>query len=259
MNTGPYTVAVTQVNAKGSESLERTLPDVFIPEALPKSINGPGEVESDRVTIPGTNFTFKAKVMIQKGTGIPGHKVRLYAGGKLIAEETIGPDGTYTIKTPYQKSGAYNITLTQVDETGKYDSPPLELGTLNVPPIEPEIIKEAAPVPGTTGVGVTGTGIPGSLIRLYANGTYVGQAVVSPNGTYSVVSGDLPKGYYVLTTTQEDTPGYESPPSPAGVITVTEKTTTQSRTITLPRTQTKTSTSETWVIWWSGYREFDRG
>lgn len=58
---------------------------------------------------------------------------------------------------------------------------------------------------------VTGKGTPGSTIKLYSNGTYVGVTIVDSEGNYKVYSNDSVKnGYYDLTVSQTPVGGVES-------------------------------------------------
>ena len=66
-------------------------------------------------------------------------------------------------------------------------------------------------------MAVNGTGEPGAFLQLYANGTVVGTATISPDGTWSVTSSVLPYGVSELTVTQR-IGGVVSTPVSAGSV-----------------------------------------
>ena len=60
-----------------------------------------------------------------------------------------------------------------------------------------------------------GTGTPGDIVTIYANGVPVGTGTVDPDGAFSVETGTLSDGGYDITYTFTDTAGNEGLPSPA--------------------------------------------
>ena len=67
-----------------------------------------------------------------------------------------------------------------------------------------------------------GTGTPGSLIQIYANGVLVGSGVISAEGDYSVASDPLSEGTYAITSTEMDQAGHESDASEAMILVVSD-------------------------------------
>jgi subtilisin family serine protease len=62
-----------------------------------------------------------------------------------------------------------------------------------------------------------GTGIPGTTIKIYANGSQVGQGVVPPTTIYQITTSALADNVYNITATASNTIGESSPSSPLQV------------------------------------------
>ncbi len=119
------------------------------------------------------------------GTGTPGSKVEIWAGGKRIGEASVGADGTWSFAAPME-AGDYDFTARAVDASGKTlaESTPLKFTA----PVQVKAPTLTAPLPGAAITGDTmaleGTGQPGAEVEILDNGKVVGKAVVQADGTW---------------------------------------------------------------------------
>jgi hypothetical protein len=173
-----------------------------------------------------------------KGTGAePNGLVRIYDGTTLIGEINADASGgwSYTPVNPLS-NGPHTFTVVSVDAAGnvsaKSDEYKITVDTLA--PASPSItnvLDDVGAVQGTVANGKTtddtkprlsGSGAEsGSIVKIYDNGTLIGQTIANPNGTWVFTpTTDLKEGAHSFTVTATDQAGNESGESIAWVVTV---------------------------------------
>ena len=173
MEAGDYDFSARVVDASG-KTLAESAPLKF---TVPVLVKAP-TFDTPKVGDDGT--------VTLSGTGTPGSKVEIWAGGKKLGEATVGADGTWSFTAPSMEAGDYDFSARVVDASGKTlaESAPLKF---TVPALV-EAPTLTAPLPGAaiTGDTVTleGTGQPGAEVEILDNGKVVGKAVVQADGTW---------------------------------------------------------------------------
>lgn len=128
------------------------------------------------------------------GAGIAGTVVKLFANGVEIGETTVGPDGTWSFDADLADVGDYEINGEVYDADGNLlGAIPTQNLTLMGPALAPLVASGLTAGTFTTADGTTasgpiswsGTGTPGSVIELYANGEKIGETVVDADGNWS--------------------------------------------------------------------------
>ena len=186
------TLSVTQRDPAGNASpnVGVTAPDVTAPAAPTAIISGDGATVS--------------------GTGEAGATITVRnAAGTAIGTTTVAANGSYTATlTPAQANGEA-LTVGQADAAGNV-SPLLPLTA-------PDITAPPAPAAALdpTGTIVSGTGEAGATVTVRAaDGTSLGTAIVTAQGSYSVTLTTPQVDSQALRVTQADAVGNVSPATP---------------------------------------------
>ncbi|MFT3830525.1 MAG: Ig-like domain-containing protein [Opitutaceae bacterium] len=98
--------------------------------------------------------------------------------------------------------GAHTIALRAIDAAGNRDATPA-IHSWTVDPTPPTVPVVVA----TTPTSVSGTGEPGSTVRIYDGATLLGTAIVGQDGTWTLALGVLSGGAHTLTATLTDAAG----------------------------------------------------
>ena len=140
------------------------------------------------------------------GTGTPGSKVEIWAGGKKLGEATVGADGTWSFAAPAMDAGDYDFSARAVDASGKTlaESEPLKF-TVPVLVKAPTLDKPKVGDDGT--VTFSGTGTPGSTVEIWAGGKKLGEATVGADGTWAFAAPPLEAGDYDFSARAVDASG----------------------------------------------------
>ena len=193
LDPGDYDFTVRAVDASG-KTLAESAPLKFTVPALVKAPT----LEAPKVGDDGT--------VTLSGTGTPGSKVELWAGGKRIGAATVGADGTWSFAAPSMEAGDYDFSARAVDASGKTlaESAPLKF-------IVPVLVKAPTletPKMGDDGaVTLSGTGTPGSKVELWAGGKRIGEATVGADGKWSFVAPSMEAGDYDFSARAVDASG----------------------------------------------------
>jgi nucleoid-associated protein YgaU len=203
------------------ETVQEGIPDE---ESVVESVTEPGVMPPsfDIVRVTRDGFATVA------GRGQPGATAELLANGEVIAEERIGPDGSFAMAVDTQlEAGPVEFTLRQTaegmqivgEETVIIYVPdadgrgPVVLRT--TPGGATEVLQRAAPVDESLGpltvdtidydeegnVIIAGQAEPGSVVQIFANQQPLEQTQADETGAWSV-SGSLAPGRYTLQVVQ---------------------------------------------------------
>ena len=168
--------------------------------------------------VSGTNSNDNTPTL--SGTGEVGSTVTIYDGTTLIGTTTVDNSGnwTFTPSTPLT-DGSHSLTATSTDEGGN-TSPASNAVTFvadTSAPLEPAI---TSPLSGTNSNDntptFTGTGEPGSVVKVYDGTTVIGTTTVDNSGNWTFTpSTPLTDGNHSITVTVTDAGGNTSPASNA--------------------------------------------
>ncbi|GEM_PF-941738 len=193
LEAGDYDFTVRAVDASG-KTLAESAPLKFTVPALVKAptLDTPTVGDDGAVTL--------------SGTGTPGSKVEIWAGGKKLGEVTVGADGKWSFAAPSMEAGDYDFSARAVDASGKTlaESAPLKFTV-------PALVK--APTLDTPKVGDDGTltlsgkGTPGSKVEIWAGSKRIGEATVGADGTWSFAAPSMEAGDYDFSVRAVDASG----------------------------------------------------
>lgn len=211
-------------------------------------------VPAGSVTIVGppavTSTTLKVNAALIKGTGEPGAILRIYGAGKVLLGSTIiDGDGNWQVTTVGLEPGIHAFNATQSDITGESD--PIDAGSVTIavplPPL-PTVTSTLLDTQ-TSKATVTGTGVVGAIIKLYADGIFAGTTVVGGDGKFTVITDDaLAVGKHSLAITQTMGSGAISESVDAGMVEVAQKTSTSTVAKKTTTKAAEVSATTTWVV-----------
>ncbi len=168
-----------------------------------------------------TDHITNVKTPTIQGLATPNAIVQILANGTVVGQTAADPTGHYSVVIGPLSDGTYQI---QAVQTVPSDTPSLPSPAMTPPLV---ILTVAPAAPGTpllfpdddTGFSNTdnftrinvprffGSGIPGDVVTLFANGNSVASGTVAPFGQYGVQPSPLSDGQYQVTATQTDLAG----------------------------------------------------
>jgi hypothetical protein len=173
-----------------------------------------------------------------KGSGAEANSiVRIYDGATMIGEVNADADGNWSyVPVNPLSNGPHTFTVASVDGAGNVSakSEAYKITVDTLAPSSPSItnvLDDVGAVLGTVANGKTtddtkprlsGSGAEsGSIVKIYDNGTYIGETIANANGTWAFTpTTDLAEGAHSFTVTATDKAGNESGESIAWAITV---------------------------------------
>jgi hypothetical protein len=243
-NTSPFSAPLSGVVIDSTPPAVPPVPDLA-------AASDTGASNSDNVTSDNTP-TFQ-------GFGTPGETIRIYVDGVLAGTTTVGGNGSWSITTNSLADGVRLVTSQAVDEAGNESaqSTPLAVTIDTTPPNAPIFTTPSGPTDNAQ-PPISGTGEPGSTIRLFDGASLVGTAIVNADGSWTITpSAPLADGSHTFTATATDGAGNTSPlsqpinvvidtvnPLAPTVISVSQDTGTSGDRITSDTTLTITGTAE---------------
>ncbi|MDM7852835.1 Ig-like domain-containing protein, partial [Pseudochrobactrum kiredjianiae] len=173
-----------------------------------------------------------------KGSGAEANSiVRIYDGATMIGEVNADASGNWSyVPVNPLSNGPHTFTVVSVDGAGNVSakSEAYKITVDTLAPSSPSItnvLDDVGAVLGTVANGKTtddtkprlsGSGAEsGSIVKIYDNGTYIGETIANANGTWAFTpTTDLKEGAHSFTVTATDKAGNESGESIAWAITV---------------------------------------
>lgn len=128
------------------------------------------------------------------GTGTPGSTVQIVIGGRPAGAATVGADGKWTFNVDLPSAGAVPVVVNALDASGQVaassPSTDLNVAALALDALAPSY----RPGPAT----LSGTGAPGSKVRIVIDGQPAGEATVSGDGKWTFAASFARAGNYAV-------------------------------------------------------------
>lgn len=158
---------------------------------------------SEKPTFSSTNV--KDNLATVTGRGVAGNTAHLYCNAtECSLPATIRSDGSFVLVSAYRKSGLTKLSITQMDASGRESD---IAGASQVTILSPPTVTSLSLSSGNT-ANLVGTGAPGAAIQVYnKDGAVVGNATVSPAGTWTAQVPNLPDGPNMFMVSQQDSNG----------------------------------------------------
>jgi len=235
---GPHSLSLTATDAAGNTSTGSTLFDLTVDTSIP---NPPviSTVTDDRLPSTGTLTDGQSTNDTQPalaGTAEANATIRIYDNGVLIAQTTADGSGNWTFTpTDPLANGSHTLTMTATDAAGNLSQPSAGFTVVvdTVAPVAPIIsqgVDDQGTITGSFGSGqvtddtlptIGGTSEANAVVRLFENGTQIGQATAGADGKWSIqLTTPLANGNHTLTATATDAAGNVSPSSGNFVVNV---------------------------------------
>ena len=225
LSQGSHSLTVTATDVSGNASPPSGAFVVVIdttPPQMPTITLVTDDMPGVLGTVTSNGLTNDNTPMIS-GSGEPGSVVKLYDGDTLLTSITVGISGTwsYQVTAPLD-DGEHSFTVTASDSNGNTTAPSAAF-TVNIDTAAPatpaiDTVKDDAgatlndtQLTDETQPQLNGTGVAGSTITVYDNGTSIGTAIVDDNGAWTFTpQTPLGDGSHTLTATATDPAGNES-------------------------------------------------
>jgi hypothetical protein len=137
------------------------------------------------------------------GTGTPNSKVQIVIGGQPAGEATVGADGKWSFDADLPNAGAVPVVVNALDANGQVaassPSADLDIAALTLDPLA------ASYRPGP--VTLTGTGAPGSRVRIVIDGQPAGEVTVGADGKWTFNANFARAGNYAIAVSALDANG----------------------------------------------------
>jgi parallel beta-helix repeat protein len=203
LSEGLDTVFVNQTNLIGTESSASI---AFIYDGLPPSLT----VALCQSVSGSSPETITSDDSLH-GTSAPGARLLLTEGTLEVGTTWAGPDGTWEIKPSGLADGPQTVTVSATDNAGVTLSKTISFTLDTAPDLVTVALNNDAgtALPGgtTSGVTLTGTADPGSLIILREGALQVGTTTTGPDGSWKLTPTGLPAGLQTVTVSETDIAG----------------------------------------------------
>ena len=173
------------------------------------------------ITAPADGSIGKDSTPTFSGTGEPGGVVTLTVDGSpigafrsgaiAIASVAVPADGSWsvTITTPLA-DGQHTFTARQADAAGNQSAARTVGFVIDTTPPAPPVVTPPGTVTTDPTPTITGTGDPGTTVKVTVDGVLVGTTVVGADGTWSLTLPALADGPHTITVTATDAAGNTS-------------------------------------------------
>jgi hypothetical protein len=216
---GHHTVTARQTDPAGNTSPAGGVGFDIVPAPIPPDTTAPA---APVILTPADGSTTMDPTPTITGTGEPGATVTVSVDGQPVGSTVVKPDGSWSFTpTSLLPNGPHTVTARQTDPSGNTSPEVTNHFTVDSsgevsqsPTITAPVILTPADGSTTTNPSptVTGYGVPGTTVIVSVDGTPIGSAVVSDDGTWSVQTrSPLPNGRHTVTAQSVDPSGRTSP------------------------------------------------
>lgn len=194
-------IGTTTAGADGSWSLDTTL-EAGQNEIVARTVDAAGAVlatsdplvldvqpATPEVAAPEIISSLEAVIAgprVIRGSGTPGSTIEVLVNGAPVGTTTVGADGAWSFEAVLEE-GQNEIVARAVDAAGAVlaTSEPLALDAQAAEIAAPTIDAPPGALVGGPAL-ITGTGQPGSTVRVTIGGVDAGEATVGPDGTWEL-------------------------------------------------------------------------
>jgi Bacterial Ig-like domain/Domain of unknown function DUF11 len=230
---GSHNLSSTATDTAGNVSVSSTPVLVIIVDTVAPVAPGlPDLTAATDTGLSSTDNVTGINTPALTGAAEANSTVKIYDGATLIGTVTANGAGVWTFTSPVLTDGVHGITTTSTDTAGNTSvaSPALSITIDTLTPVAPSSPDlTAVSDTGTSSTDnitadntptLTGTGEPGSTVKIYNGATLVGTATVDGTGHWTVTTSVLADGVASLTATVTDPSGNVSPASAALSVTI---------------------------------------
>ncbi|MFN6050575.1 MAG: Ig-like domain-containing protein, partial [Planctomycetia bacterium] len=210
---GTYVLSATATDVYGNISLASAPTNLVIDTTAPTKpiITGIGPDNG----VSTTDKITSANVLTLTGTAEANSVITVYDNGNKIGTTTTDSNGVWTFITPTLADGSNRFSANATDAAGN-KSVNADSYTMVVDASAPTApVINSLPSPnGDNTPTISGTGEPGAVVTINANGSPIGTAVVDANGYWNFTpTTPISDGTTAFTAIQKDTAGNTSPTS----------------------------------------------
>ncbi|WP_213768508.1 Ig-like domain-containing protein [Caballeronia sp. dw_19] len=213
MANGSNSITVIETNPAGTPSASSTPVIVVVDTTTPAKPSTP--VLTDDAGLAITSASPDGHPHIS-GTGTTGNIVKIYDGAAMIGSAVVDGAGKWTFMPATDlANGAHSFTATQTNAAGTTGAASAAVAfTFAPPPVITNVVDTFGTSPtlvtipdgGATNGNqptISGTGVPGDTVYIYASGRGVGDMIIPPSGIWSIqVNKGLYEGTNIMTATQ---------------------------------------------------------
>jgi hypothetical protein len=219
---------VTRVDDNGAWSLKLSLTEPGQHEIRVQRLNTGGAVMAEagpvsitlvppvvEVTPPSLNLPSGAQLdagpLTLTGRAQAGSTLQVLVDGQVAGETRAGDDGTWSLELSLTEPGEHELELRSLDESGSpvAEAAPAKV-TVAAPPAEQATLSLDLPGGAELKAGpltLTGSGEPGSVVQVVADGQIVGMTQVGDDGTWSLKAQMIKPGEHRLKVQRLDASG----------------------------------------------------
>jgi large repetitive protein len=196
LSNGMHDLSATDTNLAGMVS-PLSAHFVFAVDATTPATPAAPVITDNGTTIPSGGSVPDGHPVIS-GTGKAGDTIKIYDGSTVIGSAMIGGDGKWSFTPSKDLSyGAHDLSVIETNPAGTSSAASAHVSfTVVVPaPVITNVIDAIGPIQGTVPSGgttddqrpsISGTGVAGNTVYIYANGRGVGDTIVDGTGHWSM-------------------------------------------------------------------------
>jgi hypothetical protein len=217
---GTTLLGTTTVASNGSFSVTLSNPQINGQVLNAVQVDPAGNTSPTRQVTAGdstppllaTSLAVNPQGLVLTGNGEANSTVRVTtANGTPLGEATVNPDGTFSVTLTQAQTNGQTLNVSLTDAAGNVSPAATVTAGDTTAPVAPSNLVIAA-----GGLLLTGTGEAGATIQVNsATGAPLGNAVVAPDGSFSVQLASAQVNGQLLSVSQADAAGNQSSPAPA--------------------------------------------
>jgi nucleoid-associated protein YgaU len=221
-------VGVTRVGPSGAWSLRVPMAEPGQHEVRVQRLNTGGAVMAEagpfsitvappvvEATPPSLNLPVGAKLdagpLTLSGRGQAGTTLQVLVDGQVVGETRVSDEGAWSLRLSLTEPGDHQLELRTLDKAGNVAAEAAAVKvSLAAPVVEETTLSLDQPASADLKVGpltLTGSGEPGSVVQVVADGQVVGMTQVGGDGTWSLKTYMIKPGEHQLKVQRLDASG----------------------------------------------------
>ena len=218
-----HELTITNVDAAGNESQASAPLLVYVDTGVPPVIGIGQLIDSEDNEIAAGSATSVTSPILTGAGAESNSIIYIYDNGTMIGITTTDDKGnwSFAVKEPLE-DGPHSLTISNVDAAGNESgqSAPIEITVDTAAPLAVEQVRlvdaDGVEIAAGSTTAVTSPILEGSgaeansIVRIYDNGTPIGETKADGNGNWSLAVPELGEDQHSLTVTNLDAAGNES-------------------------------------------------